>query len=102
MTIRIDLRDLTEAHLAECLPHIGQCRYSEPCIIGTLIPADERARLDPEDGSDGIEELVRRGVIEIPNSQLEDAAFMQARFDGGDLDDVVRAARRWIARERQP
>lgn len=89
MTIKINLLDLTEAHLKEALPHLGACHYASPCIIGTLIPVEHRERLDNhgEFGSPMINQLVKEGVVEFADErQARIAANMQTRFDNpGDF-----------------
>ena len=95
--IKIDLRDLTDAHVEQALNRRGQCLYTAPCIIGTLIPEDQRERLDNFDLSlervphmqPKIEELVAAGHIVMPEGQTELATKLQTAFDEtGEYDFI--------------
>lgn len=90
--IEIDLRNLSEEHLAQCLPHMGKCRYAAPCIIGTLMPPGRRAEFDdPEvmerefgsfDTTIGL--LLSCGAVVMPKDQWDLAEALQNAFDTGD------------------
>jgi hypothetical protein len=89
MMIKIDLKDLTQAHFDAALPHLGACRYASPCIIGTLIPEDQRADLDKkgEHGNPTVRELIREGLLELPDGQFNVAVRLQSAFDNGEAQD---------------
>lgn len=98
--IKIDLRDLTEAHLEAAKPHVGSCRYSAPCIIGTLIPEGRRGEIDDSDDhipSSRVHPLWEQGSISIPEDQEDDATAIQERFDEGDWVEVEAIARKWMS-----
>ena len=92
--IHIDLRDLTPEKLAECKPHMGTCRYSAPCVIGTLAPEAERVRMDTAGGTIGW--LLDRGTVTMPEDQLDDACDLQRAFDLRDWHAVERIAAKWM------
>jgi len=105
--IHIDLRDLTQAHVDEAMPHLGACHYASPCIIGTLIPKDRRAELDAftmkdgSTGSPGISLLIERGVIVLPVEQYHQAETLQDEFDIADQDPArfLKLAAKWVEAE---
>lgn len=81
MTIRLDLRKLTDDKIAEAMRHFGDCYYSSPCIIGVLIPWDKRGRLDEFDDC-AIDVLCGLGEVKFPNKkQVALAKALQAAFD---------------------
>lgn len=97
--IEIDLRNLSQEHLAQCLPKMGMCSYAAPCIIGTLLPVENRERLDNYEeleaafdglGGTGIDDLIKSGIITIPDGQYDLACALQAAFDGGREDELRR------------
>ena len=93
--IKIDLRDLTQAHLDECAPVLGSCSNSAPCIIGTLMTPDERNyRPLASVGS-----LRREDILEIPDEQVEDAMRMQWAFDQSRWDDLLVIANKYVKKE---
>ena len=96
--VRIDLRDLTAEKLAECKPNAGGklCLYQDPCIIGTLIAPELRRYLD-RCGDPSIDELAADGVVDLPDSQLDDSDALQRAFDRGDWSEVERIAAPYIA-----
>jgi hypothetical protein len=94
--IHIDLRDLTPEKLAECKPRLGVYRYSAPCIIGTLVPEDERGRMDAVGGSIG--GLLDDGVVTMPEDQEVDAIRLQRVFDSGLWHVVERIAAKWMGK----
>ena len=94
--IHIDLRDLTPEKLAECEPHMGTFRYSDPCVLGTLIPEAERARMDA--GRGAIEGLLINGVVTMPEDQRIDADQLQYSFDDHDWPTVERIAAKWMGK----
>lgn len=79
MAIKIDLCDLTEAHLEEALPHMGACKYASPCIIGTLMPKNKAASLDRDNTN--IAALIAEGRVEMPEGQANLATRLQKAFD---------------------
>ena len=94
--IHIDLRDLTPEKLAECRPHMGTFRYSDPCVLGTLMPESERVRMDAARGS--IEVLLHRGTVTTPEDQRKDAVELQVAFDDRDWPTVERIAAKWMGK----
>ena len=94
--IHIDLRDLTPEKLAECQPHMGAFRYSDPCIIGTLVPESERRRMDAARCSIGT--LLSRGTVTMPEDQQNDADQLQYSFDEHDWATVERIAAKWMSK----
>ena len=99
--IHIDLRDLTPEKLAECKPHLGECRYSAPCVIGTLIPKDKRRRIDAAPTVASIGGLLSRGVVTMPEDQQKDATRLQFAFDGRDWPTVERIAAKWMGKGKE-
>lgn len=99
MPIELDLTKLTQAHLDAALPNARECRYTAPCIIGALVPEDQREALDAYGTTGevyGVESLVKDGVIRFPNVTQERAAMaMQSNFDFGLVDEVAQMARNW-------
>lgn len=93
---KIDLRNLTQAHLDECLPNIdsASCDYAAPCIIGTLIPRLDRAAANQIIGP--ISLVSRTALFCMPEDQIDAAFMLQNAFDGGDKDEVLRLAKPWI------
>ena len=87
--VKLDLRNLTQAHIDEAMPHLGQCLYSAPCIIGTLIPEHQREKFDNLNGEleyiddlPMISELVAQDLIEFPDDvQAGLAKTLQLAFD---------------------
>jgi hypothetical protein len=102
--LQLDLNNLTPAHLAEAKPHCGDyCRYFAPCIIGTIVPKEQRRTLDYSDtehpnlADSAIGTLLQNRFVSFPNKgQEKDAIAMQAAFDAGDWDDVEQIAERYI------
>lgn len=83
--IKIDLRTaLTDEVVAEALPHLGECKYAAPCIIGAMIPADLRAKLDDDD-ADALTSVVHYlsiGAIEFASKEQANLACdLQDAFD---------------------
>lgn len=104
--IKIDLRDLTQAHLDEAVPHMGKCSYASPCIIGSLIPVEHREAFDNRN-----RELKEHGILSQPTvgilahakliefadpEQQDAAAELQEYFDNDREDNLVGAAQIWI------
>jgi len=84
--IKIDLRDLTDAHVAQALPHLGKCSYSAPCIIGTLLTQDARERFDKSSIiglSSAVGGLIEDGLLTLPDEQRVLATALQRAFDSG-------------------
>lgn len=92
IAIKLDLRDLTQAHIDEAMPKIGSCTYQAPCIIGTLIPPEQRAEADEASdnwdghiGSDSVANLISRHILHFPTKQQEELAKeLQKPFDLAD------------------
>lgn len=102
--IHLDLRDLTDAHLAEALPHIAACRYSAPCIIGSLLTPEQRTLLDnvTPHNIDNVDSLVAKGFITFPEGQLELATSLQDFFDTDvDPEDFVAKFHRTVAKAKE-
>lgn len=98
--IQLDLRDLTDAMIAEALPHSGACSYQAPCIIGTLMTLADRTRFD--DGSPTIEHLLETDRVEMPANQHELAVNLQNAFDCDNLtgfDNLIAKIRALPAKE---
>lgn len=93
--IKIDLRDLTQAHLDECAPVLGQCYNTAPCIIGTLMTLEER-QYRP---CGSVLTLRSDGILEIPDDQLKDAVDLQRAFDQSRWDVLVAIADKYINKE---
>ena len=89
--IKLDLRDLTPAHLEEAKPHMGKCRYHSPCIIGSLIPPDKRRMRGIKQTHD-----LSQQPFEFPDDQVIDAQNMQNAFDENRWDKVVEIANRYM------
>lgn len=100
--INLDLRNLTQAHIDEALPHIGGCRYNDPCIIGTLIPVDQRKAFDtygPE-GPSSVENLIDVGQFRFPEGEQEWAASeIQEAFDGAEREWFLELVQPWLEAE---
>jgi len=99
LPIKIDLNDLTPAHLEACKPHMGSCEYNSPCVIGTLMEPKQREWLAAEVPMMPLDEvgpLVHRGLISIPEEQLKDAEFLQAAFDTDNWDGVLQIAAKYM------
>ena len=88
--IMLDLRNLTDEKVAEAMPHLGECFYSSPCIIGTLLSPEDRVRFDNCNGElgDGMEDqpmigkLMKMGFVKFPDGrQALLARNLQASFD---------------------
>jgi hypothetical protein len=86
--IKIDLNNLTQAHVDEAMPNMGECTYASPCIIGTLIPKGMRENLDRAYiGQPNVSQLVDMGLIQFPNEeQAKDAREIQEAFDEQNED----------------
>lgn len=105
MAITLDLRKLTDAKVKRALTNVGNCRYSAPCILGTLIPASKRLKFDGQTNG-AIDVLAKRGLVRFPGqSQLHLATALQRAFDAGDEEKVLRLvskARETLAKDPQP
>lgn len=83
MTILINLDDLMQSHIDECAANAGSMLYSAPCIIGTLVPAEDRSSLD--ENSLHVRALARQGRIRFPDVDQEiEARALQRAFDDSD------------------
>ncbi len=81
--IPLDLRDLDDAKVAEAMPHIGECKYAAPCIIGTLIPVKDRRRLEGK----AVRGLAESEAISFPSAdQVALAQRLQGAFDWHNVD----------------
>jgi len=93
--IKIDLRDLTQAHFDECAPVLGHSHNTAPCIIGTLMTPDERNYRPFA----SVLTLKSDGILEIPEDQISDALDLQRAFDQSRWDDLVRIAGKYMNKE---
>ena len=101
MSVYIDLRDLTERDLETALATCGDkmCYYATPCIIGTLIPPENRQMLDEADVDEtDVRTLFAKELIDMPPAQLPDAKALQEAYDTGDKETLAALARKYIAR----
>lgn len=89
--VHIDLRNLTQEHLAQCKRHMGACSYDAPCVIGALIPVGRRGErwLDAETA-------LKRGQFIAPADQHDDICAMQRSFDASLWSHVERIASKYI------
>lgn len=103
--IKIDLRNLTQAKLELSLKARAEaqaednysCKYSAPCIIGTLIPED--AKLDSFYDSTGVGHLLAEMIFEAPEDQHDQLKALQNAFDAPSAytaDQVRQLAAPWI------
>ncbi len=92
--VHIDLRNLTPAHLAAALHHLGACAYRAPCIIGTLMPKEFREQIPPQGARVGT--LVDRGLVVLPRDQRKAAEDLQKAFDNSDSELVAELAQPWL------
>lgn len=94
--VKIDLNDLTQAHLDECRPHLGRdCTYRAPCIIGTLIPKDLREDpIFPQHA--GINGIRITHFLELVPDQVNDLALLQDAFDSGDWFALMEVASKYV------
>lgn len=87
--IKIDLRDLTPEKLAECKPHLGECTYAAPCVIGTLMSPSERSRHSNCS-------IAFYPDVKLLAEQEGDVVAIQDAFDGGDWGRVKRIAAKYM------
>lgn len=83
--IHIDLRDLTDEMIEQALPHMGDCKYVSPCIIGTLLPPEKRIEFDSPNVP-GIAFLIADKAVEFPDGQKDIACQLQSAFDYKDRE----------------
>ena len=98
--IHIDLRNLSQEHLAQCKPHcvpLGEGRYDLPCVIGTLMSPEVRTDIQKKYGETCVEAHVKEGVFSFPEGQADIADRMQQAFDKGNWPEVERIAAKYIA-----
>lgn len=95
--VHIDLVNLDDAKLAEAMPHMSQCKYSAPCIIGTLFTPDQRHHFDilnvntgelDEVDTANLGSLLNKGYVTMPADQVTYAKDLQRAFDGEDHAQV--------------
>ena len=93
--VKIDLNDLTQAHLDECRPHLADGRYCAPCIVGTLIPKEMREDPDfPQHA--GINGIRITHFLELVPEQVNDLALIQDAFDSGDWFALMEIASKYV------
>lgn len=92
---KINLNDLTQAHLDEAMAQLGMNTYRAPCIIGTLIPKDVREDVTFPQHT-GINGDHIKEFVEFPPEQLDDLTELQDRFDNGDWDGVLAVASKYM------
>src|SRR3546814_13080381 len=97
MVIAINLDDLTQAHIDQAAPHIRQCTYSSPCIIGALMTPEQREVADKHIGLDAsgtsteISTLVNEGhVVLVDPDQLTEVQEIQSAFDAGRVGQLTK------------
>jgi hypothetical protein len=93
--IVIDLNNLTQDHLDECRPHLGVSRYRAPCIIGTLIPQEEREDSFFPQGA-GINSASILDYLTVIPDQMDDLKALQSCFDNDDWSGVLKVAAKYI------
>jgi len=92
---KIDLNDLTQAHLDECRPHMGVEAYKAPCVIGTLLPKEVRE--DPEFPQYiGINSERIKAFVEFIPEQLDDLTELQYHFDSSNWKGVLTVAAKYM------
>lgn len=87
--IQIYTARLTQAHLDEAFPHMGACRYTSPCIIGTLMTPEERTKVSDV-----------ASICHLTKVEVDDLAYairLQDAFDNGEAAPFLQ-----IVRERLP
>jgi len=102
--IPIDLRNLTQEKLDLTLKvraeahakHENSCKYSAPCIIGTLIPDD--AKIDPIYDFNTVARMLAEGRFEAPEDQHDTMIKLQHMFDTAlyTEDQIRQLATPWI------
>lgn len=99
MSVAIDLRELTDRRLRTALETMGKaCLYTAPCIIGTLIERGDRKQLDHADVDEtSVAELVKAGLLVVPDDQFDAACALQAAYDNRDKAALRELAKPWIA-----
>jgi hypothetical protein len=70
------------------------CEYTAPCVIGAMVPKGKRLALEypadfDEDATD-IATLIRLGLVEVPAEQRREIIELQATFDKGTPDQLLR------------
>jgi len=104
--IRLDLtKDLTIERIKEALPHLKgkSCKYTAPCIIGTMLPEELRAQIDDgevdeENTGPHVKRLAELGVLEFATyTQLDDAQALQLAFDDGACGKFLDVAERYVS-----
>ena len=94
-TIHIDLRNLTPEMLAEAKPRMGYNTYNAPCVIGVLVPKEERRKLDGREFS-SVLRLSQEGLLSFPTNQLPHAVALQEAFDQSRWADVEKLAAKFM------
>lgn len=99
--VKIDLRNLTQAKLDLALKVRAEvplsCKYSAPCIIGTLIPED--AKLEPRHDAVSVLQLLEQNTFNAPADQHGAMKHLQNAFDDTTLytaDQIRKLAAPWI------
>lgn len=103
MAIKLNLYNLTQENVNEALEARydpshdagSSCRYSAPCIIGSLLTSAERDSIrDTENDKTQVNVVVHRGVFEFPDHKQASLAFrIQSAFDRGrlaELEDLLK------------
>lgn len=95
--VHIDLVNLDDAKLAEAMPNMSECKYSAPCIIGTLFTPEQRKHFDALNVNTGeldnvdtanLHSLIVNGYVTIPHDQRDYAVSLQLAFDGEDISSI--------------
>lgn len=81
--INIDLTKVSWNKVLKVMGDIGSCRYSGPCVIGSMMTVKERKFLKDNDwDSEGILTLMEKGVVSAPEDQQLVLRSLQHAFDG--------------------
>jgi len=89
--IKLDLTQLTQAHIDRAMPHREQCAYSAPCLIGTLMTEQDLAWLKKQEIEEvwadqcSVDVLTLHQIIEFAEPGQESLAqSIQNAFDLGE------------------
>lgn len=98
MTIHIDLNNLTRAAIERAFGAGGICRYSSPCILGSLMSKKDFKYLYANHlDKAAINQLVALSVVSFPTEeQATDAHCIQTAFDYGDRARVEELVKKYM------
>lgn len=81
--INIDLTKVSWNKVLKVMGDIGSCRYSGPCVIGSMMTVKERKFLkDTRRDTSSIMRLIEEGVVSAPEDQRLVLRSLQHAFDG--------------------